>query len=174
MAFRTPLKSQVSSSGRAERHGFKYYRHGTLSLYAAFNTKTGEVLGKTAERHTSAEFVAFLTDIVTHQPKGKEIHVIADNLSAHKTKRVEEFLAQHPNVRMHFTKTYSSWLNQVELWFAKIERDVIARGVFTSVPDLKRKLMRYIRQYNKLAKPVKWKYFDPTRRIATDSIDTVH
>ncbi len=81
------------SPGRAERHGFEYYRHGTLSLYAAFNTKTGEVLGKTAERHTSAEFVAFLTDIVVNQPKGKEIHVIADNLSAHKTKHVDEFLA---------------------------------------------------------------------------------
>jgi len=150
------------SPGRAERHGFEYFRHGTLSLYAAFNTKTGEVLGKTAERHTSAEFVAFLTDIVVNQPRGKEIHVIADNLSAHKTQRVEEFLAAHANVHLHFTPTYSSWLNQVELWFAKIERDVIARGVFTSVPDLKRKLMRYIRQYNKQAKPVKWKYFDPT------------
>jgi transposase len=75
------------SPGRAERHGFEYFRHGTLSLYAAFNTKTGEVLGKTAERHTSAEFVAFLTDIVINQPRGKEIHVIADNLSAHKSQR---------------------------------------------------------------------------------------
>ena len=73
------------SPGRAERHGFEYYRHGTLSLYAAFNTKTGEVLGKTAARHTSAEFVAFLTDIVVNQPATQEIHVIADNLSAHKT-----------------------------------------------------------------------------------------
>jgi len=73
------------SPGRAERHGFEYYRHGTLSLYAAFNTKTGEVLGKTAERHTSAEFVAFLTDIVINQPRGKEIHVIADNLSVNRT-----------------------------------------------------------------------------------------
>jgi transposase len=162
------------SPGRAERHGFEYFRHGTLSLYAAFNTKTGEVLGKTAERHTSAEFVAFLTDIVVNQPRGKHIHVIADNLSAHKTKRVDEFLTEHPNVHLHFTPTYSSWLNQVELWFAKIERDVIARGVFTSVPDLKRKLMRYIRHYNKNAKPVKWKYFDPARRITTDSIVTVH
>lgn len=162
------------SPGRAERHGFEYFRHGTLSLYAAFNTKTGEVLGKTAERHTSAEFVAFLTDIVAHQPRGKEIHVIADNLSAHKTKAVEQFLADHSAVHLHFTPTYSSWLNQVELWFAKIERDVIARGVFTSVPDLKRKLMRYIRQYNKNAKPVKWKYFDPTRRITPESIVTVH
>src|SRR5258705_6826363 len=137
------------SPGRAERHGFEYYRHGTLSLYAAFNTKTGEVFGKTAARHTSAEVVAFLTDIVVNQPRGKEIHVIADNLSAHKTKRVDAFLAEHRNVHLHFTPTYSSWLNQVELWFAKIERDVIARGVFTSVPDLKRKLMPYIRQYNK-------------------------
>jgi transposase len=162
------------SPGRAERHGFEYYRHGTLSLYAAFNTKTGEVLGKTAVRHTSAEFVAFLSDLVVNQPKGKEIHVIADNLSAHKTKRVEEFLAAHPNVHLHFTPTYSSWLNQVELWFAKIERDVIARGVFSSVPDLKRKLMRYIRHYNKQPKPVKWKYFDPSRRISSESVVTVH
>ena len=162
------------SPGRAERHGFEYFRHGTLSLYAAFNTKTGEVLGKTTARHTSAEFVAFLADIVANQPRGKEIYVIADNLSAHKTPRVDEFLATHPRVHLHFTPTYSSWLNQVELWFAKIERDVIARGVFTSVPDLKRKLMRYIRQYNKNAIPVKWKYFDPSRRITPDSIVTVH
>jgi transposase len=161
------------SPGRAERHGFEYYRHGTLSLYAAFNTKTGEVLGKTAARHTSAEFVAFLTDIVVNQPRGKEIHVIADNLSAHKTAQVKDFLEAHRDVHMHFTPTYSSWLNQVELWFSKIERDVIARGVFTSVPDLKRKLMRYIRQYNKEPKPVKWKYFDPTRRITPTSAVTV-
>lgn len=162
------------SPGRAERHGFEYYRHGTLSLYAAFNTKTGEVLGKTAARHTSAEFVAFLTDIVVNQPRGKEIHVIADNLSAHKTGQVKEFLEAHPKVHLHFTPTYSSWLNQVELWFSKIERDVIARGVFTSVPDLKRKLMRYIREYNKEPKAVKWKYFDPTRRITPQSTVTVH
>ena len=125
-------------------------------------------MGKTAPRHTSAEFVAFLADLVAHQPKRKEIHVICDNLSAHKTKRVKEFLSEHPNVYLHYTPTYSSWLNQVELWFAKIERDVIARGVFTLVPDLKRKLMRYIRHYNQQPKTVKWKYFDPSRRITTE------
>jgi DDE superfamily endonuclease len=81
------------SPGRAERHGFEYYRHGTLSLYAAFNTKTGEVLGKTAARHTSAEFVAFLADVVANQPRGKEIHVIADNLSAHKSQQVKDFFS---------------------------------------------------------------------------------
>ena len=162
------------SPGRAERHGFEYFRHGTLSLYAAFNTQTGEVLGKTATRHTSAEFVAFLSDIVANQPRGKDIHVIADNLSAHKTRQVDAFLDEHKNVHMHFTPTYSSWLNQVELWFARIERDVIARGVFTSVPDLKRKLMRSIRHYNKQPKPIKWKYFDPSRRITPDSNVTAH
>ena len=162
------------SPGRIERHGFEYYRHGTLSLYAAFNTKTGKVLGKTAARHTSAEFVAFLADIVAHQPKRKDIHVICDNLSAQKTPRVDEFLVAHRNVHLHFTPTYSSWLNQVELWFGKIERDVIARGVFTSVADLKRKLMRYIRQYNNAPKPVKWVYPNPTHRITTDSRVTVH
>src|ERR1700681_2769832 len=162
------------SPGRAERHGFEYYRHGTLSLYAAFNTKTGEVLGKTAARHTSAEFVAFLSDLVANQPRGKEIHVIADNLSAHKSQPVKDFLAAHPKVRLHFTPTYSSWLNQVELWFSKIERDVIARGVFTSVPDLKRKLMRYIRHYNKSPRTVKWKYADPSRHISTQSVGTGH
>lgn len=162
------------SPGRAERHGFEYYRHGTLSLYAAFNTKTGAVLGKTTTRHTSAEFVAFLAELVAHVPKRKAIHVIADNLSAHKTKRVEQFLSEHPNVHLHFTPTYSSWLNQVELWFAKIERDVIARGIFTSVNDLTRKLMRYIRHYNKAPKPVKWKYSDATQRITPSSVGTGH
>jgi transposase len=162
------------SPGRAERHGFEYFRHGTLSLYAAFNTKTGEVLGKTVERHTSAEFVAFLSDIVIHQPHGKEIHVIADNLSAHKSQPVRDFLHTHPRVHLHFTPTYSSWLNQIELWFGKIERDVIARGVFTSVSDLSRKLMRYIRRYNKSPRTVKWKYADPSRHISTQSDDTVH
>jgi transposase len=153
------------SSGRAERHGFEYFRHGTLSLYAALNTKSGEVIGKTAARHTSAEFVAFLTDLVSRQPAAREIHVIVDNLSAHKTAKVEEFLSSHSQVKMHFTPTYSSWLNQVELWFSKIERDVIARGVFTSVKDLARKVMRYIRAYNRQAKPFKWTYKSTQNRI---------
>src|ERR1700747_275271 len=74
------------SPGRAERHGFEYYRHGTLSLYAALDVKTGKVEGKTAKRHTSTEFIAFLNQLVTSQPRGREIHVIADNLSAHKTR----------------------------------------------------------------------------------------
>ena len=117
------------SPGRTERHGFGYYRYGTLSLYAAFNNKTGQV---------------------------------------------KDFLAAHKHVHLHFTPTYSSWLKQVELWFSKIERDVIARGAFTTVPDLRRKLIRHIHVYNQTPKTVKWKYFDPTRRITPTSAVTVH
>jgi len=153
------------SPGRAERHGFEYYRHGTLSLYAALEVKTGKVMGKTAARHTSADFIDFLADLIGTVKWASEIHIVLDNLSAHKTKAVEEFLEANPKVRFHFTPTYSSWLNQVEIWFSKVERDVIARGVFTSVADLARKLRKYIRAYGKSAKPFRWNYTDASRRI---------
>ena len=153
------------SPGRAERHGFEYYRHGTLSLYAALDVRSGKVHGKTAARHTSDEFVEFLNEVVELCPPQQEIHVILDNLSAHKTHKVSGFLQDHPNVNLHFTPTYSSWLNQVEIWFSRIERDVIARGVFTSVRDLARKLIRYVRAYSKTARPFRWKYSDVRRRV---------
>jgi transposase len=163
------------SPGRAECHGFEYIRRGTLSLYAALDTRTGRVLGKTVASHTSEEFVAFLGAVVASRPAKEEIHIILDNLSAHKTKRVKEFLSLHENVHLHFTPTYSSWLNQVELWLSKIERDIIARGIFTSTVDLSRKLLRYIRLHNKTAKPIKWKYTDVSRRLrAPHSAVTVH
>ena len=162
------------SPGRAESHGFEYKRNGTLSLFAALNTATGEVLGKTASRHTSEQFVGFLEGIVASQPKRRDIHVICDNVSSHKTELVEAFLAKHSRVHIHYTPTYSSWLNQVENWFARIQRDVITRGIFTSPKDLDKKLMRYIRQYNKDPKPLKWKYADPTRRITSNSSDSVN
>ena len=76
------------------------------------------------------------------------------------------FLQAHPSVALHYTPTYSSWLNQVELWFSKVERDVIDRGIFTSVTDLARKLRRYIAHYNQTAMPFRWSYADPLRRIA--------
>jgi len=162
------------SPGRAERYGFEYYRHGTLSLFAALNTQTGEVVGQTVPRHTSDAFVAFLTDVVAAAPRAREIHVILDNLSTHKTQAVRTFLVHHPKVRLHFTPTYSSWLNQIELWFSKIERDLLARGIFTSLPDLARRIRTYIRQYNKQAKPIRWSYRNPAHRISSTSAHTVH
>ena len=142
-------------------------------MFAALNTQSGEVLGQTVPRHTSAAFVDFLRDIVASQPKRRDIHVIADNLSTHKTQAVRTFLLAHPNVRLHFTPTYSSWLNQVELWFSKIERDLLARGIFTSA-DLARKIRRYIHRYNKAPKPIRWAYRNPAHRISSTSTSTVH
>lgn len=133
-----------------------------------------KILGQTVPRHTSAAFVAFLTELVESEPTHREIHVIVDNLSAHKTKGVQAFLDAHPRVHLHFTPTYASWLNQVELWFGKIERDLLARGIFTSVPDLARKIRRYIAAYNKHPKPIRWTYSTPSRRINTASAGTVH
>ena len=112
--------------------------------------------------------------LVTSQPKRRAIHVIADNLSTHRTQAVRTFLIAHPHVRIHFTPTYSSWLNQIELWFSKIERDLLARGIFTSVADLARKIRRYIRHYNTQAKPIRWNYRNPAHRISSTSASTVH
>jgi transposase len=97
-------------------------------------------------------------------------------LNAHKTKAVGNFLAYHPKVRIDYTPTYSSWLNQVEIWFSKIQRDRIARGIFCSVKDLDRKIMRYIRYYNRKATPIKWSYKDASNRIKTalELKETVH
>ena len=97
------------------------------------DVKTGQMHGK---RRTSAEFLDFLSDVVRRDRWAKQIHIVLDNSFAHKTKAVAEFLAAHPKVRLHFTPAYSSWLNQVELWFATIQRDLLACGIFTSVADL--------------------------------------
>src|SRR5438874_777932 len=117
------------------------------------DTRTGAVVGQTAARHSTHDFIAFLQTVVDSLARRRAIHLILDNPATHKTQKMRTFLAAHPNVHMHFTPTYSSWLNQVELWFAKIERDVIARGIFTSIADLRRKIMKYIRRYNRVAKP---------------------
>jgi transposase len=150
------------------------YRYGTLSLFDAFDAGLGEVLDNKASRHTSAGFVTFLTDIVASQPRGKEIHVVADNLSDHRTMQVDDFLPADRTVHLTFTPSYSSWLNEIAPWFSKIESDIDAYGVLPPHSGLKRKLMRYIRHYNKAPKTLKWKYFDPACRVVIDSDGTLH
>jgi transposase len=112
----------------------------------ALNTHTGEVLGSAVPRHTSDEFIAFLASLATSS-RARARFTSSLTISRRIRLRGWTFLAADPSVRLHYTPTYSSWLNEVELWFSKIERDVIARGIFTSLTDLRRKLMRYIRHY---------------------------
>lgn len=109
--------------------------------------------------------VAFLEEVPSLCLRRQEIHIILDNLAAHKISLVGEIFAHQLRVQFRFTPTYSSWLNQVELWFAKIEREVIARGIFTSVPDLSCKLRRYINAYSANARPIQWKYSEPAGRL---------
>ena len=145
------------SPGRIGSRTHDYKRHGTTSLYAAFNILTGRIVGKVAERTRSKEFLSFLRQIDRRHPKGKDLHIILDNHSAHKTKEIRDWLAARPYIYFHFTPTSASWLNAVEGWFAQLERRALYRGVFTSVPELKAALMDFIEVHNRaLAKPFKW------------------
>lgn len=134
-----------------------YKRNGTTSLYAAFNTLTGKVTGKTVDRTNGKEFLSFLKLLNRRTRADWELHIILDNLSAHKTQAIRDWVASHPRIHLHFTPTSSSWLNAVEGWFAQLERRALYRGVFTSVAALKAELQRFIKVHNaESAKPFKW------------------
>jgi len=145
------------SPGNIGSRTHDYKRHGTASLYAAFNVFTGEVMGKVTERSRAKEFLSFVKEIEKKTPKSQDLHIILDNLSAHKTKEVTAWVEKHPRIHFHFTPTSSSWLNAVEGWFAQLERRSLYRGVFTSVKELKDEIVRFIDVHNQeLAKPFKW------------------
>jgi transposase len=162
------------SAGANKRHDVEFHRHGALSLYSAFGMGFGEVVSGIHSQQSSTGFVAFLTDVVASQSHGKEIHVVADNVAAHKTLKVNDFFQAHRTVHLHFIPSHASWLKQVGRWLSKIERDIIAIGELNSGYDLNKKLMRYIRQYNKAHRTLKWKHFDPARHMAIDPDGTVH
>lgn len=151
-------------AGAAERRGFEYVRHGTCSLYAALEVATGKVIGRCRKRHRSLELCEFLSTVIAGRPE-KQIHIILDNLSAHKTSTVQAWLRAHPGVHLHYTPTYSSWLNQVEIWFGMITSQCIRRGTFTSVRDLIRRIDSYIQGYNQNALPFTWTYRNVRKRI---------
>jgi len=144
------------SLSSTERQTHDYYRHGTTTLFAALDVATGKVLGRCYPRHRQDEFISFLKAIEKNNPKDKEIHLILDNYSTHKTPKVKAWLIQRPHWHIHFIPTHSSWLNQVERFFAKITTDMIRRGVFRSVPELKQSISNYIELNNEEPKPFTW------------------
>jgi transposase len=141
--------------GVTEKRTHDYVRHGTTNLFAALNVTTGEVFGQCTPTRDGADFLAFLHTAVTPHA-GKDIHVVLDNLSTHKTPEVTAWLAQNPNVTFHFTPVGSSWINQIEIWFGIITRQAIRRGTFASVTVLIKRIRDYITDWNTNPQPFQW------------------
>ena len=142
--------------GVAERRSHDYVRHGTTSLFAALNVKTGEVIGELHRRHRAIEFRKFLGTIDTNVPADLEVHVVCDNYGTHKAPAVRSWLAKHPRFHIHFTPTYSSWLNQVERWFGELTEKAIRRGTHRSVHALEQAILAYLKMSNADPTPFIW------------------
>lgn len=142
--------------GMPERRTHDYVRHGTTSLFAAMNVADGTVISATHRRHRAAEFVSFLKKIDAEVPDGLDVHVVCDNYGTHKTPGVNAWLERHPRFHMHFTPTYSSWLNQVERLFAEITRQMLQRSDHRSVQALERDVREWVRAWNENPRPFKW------------------
>ena len=135
-----------------------YKRNGTVALIAALAVHKGDITAKTMDSNTAENFLQFLKHLYRKYPK-KHLHVIADNLTVHKHKMVSEWVASRSRITLHFTPTYSSWLNQIEIWFNMLSRDVLKGGVWKSKKQLTDQLMAYVKTYNEQrAKPFKWTY----------------
>ena len=133
-----------------------YRRHGTTTLFAALDTASGKVLTKCRARHRHQEYLSFLREIEKNVPKNLEVHIIVDNYATHKHLRVRRWLTTRPPFDVHFIPTYSSWLNQVEIWFNRITQQAIRRGTFRSVKDLVQKIDSYVQNSNRQARPFTW------------------
>lgn len=146
--------------GIPARQEFEYVRHGTAVLFAALEVHNGGVDGWVTDSTRADNFIAFLSDLVAKTPQGLELHCIVDNLSAHSTKAVEEFLddPRHHHMFLHNTPTHASWLNQVELFLSIASRRLLKHGEFASVDDLADGLIAFIDDYNRSAKPFRWTY----------------
>jgi transposase len=142
--------------GTAERRSHDYQRHGTTTLFAALNAKTGEVIGKMHRRHRAIEFKSFLTTIDEHVPEALDVHVICDNYGTHKAPIVSRWLRAHPRFRMHFTPTYASWLNLVERWFSGLTEKAVKRGSHRNVRELEAAIRAYLDVTNEQPKPFVW------------------
>ena len=142
--------------GRAGTMTHDYKRNGTTTLFAALNVLDGHVIGQCQQHHTHVEWLRFLRQIDRETPKGKTLHLIADNYATHKHPVVQDWLAKHPRFNMHFTPTSASWLNMVERFFRDISENRLRRGVFTSVPELITAIDGYITHHNVKPKPFVW------------------
>jgi len=153
-------------SGNAKRHTTTYKRNGTVSLIASLAVHTGEIIAKPIDKNNSENFLKFLKKL-DRTYRNKELHIIVDNLSVHKNKEVKAWLARKRKIKLYFTPTYSSWLNQIEIWFNILSKDVLKGGIWHSKKELVSQLVEYIDTYNKTrAKPFQWTYDGKKRKTA--------
>ena len=142
--------------GYVEGMTHDYTRHGTTTLFAALNVKTGDVLAQCKPRHRHQEFLSFLRHIDANVPADLAVHLIIDNYATHKHAKVKAWLAKRPRYHVHYTPTYSSWLNQVERWFGLITQRAIRRGSFHNVRELIRRIETFVAHYNTTSRPFAW------------------
>ena len=142
--------------GRPEQRSHGYTRHRTTTLFAALNVATGEVIGSLHRRHRTTEFLKFLKMIDENVPSEFEVHLVLDNYTTHKTKRTRSWLARHPRFHVHFTPIYSSWINQVERYFALLTERCIKRGVHRSTQALEKDIRSFLKTTNEDPKPFVW------------------
>lgn len=143
--------------GRPAQIEHEYKRAGAVNLFAAFNTRTGKVLGKTYGRKRQVEFIDFLEHVDRSIPgEITVIHIVCDNVSTHHGKKAKAWLAEHPRFRFHFTPVHCSWMNQVEQWFSILQRKRLRIPNFPDLADLKGKIAQFIEQWNDIAKPFRW------------------
>jgi transposase len=143
--------------GKPECQTGNYIRHGTLDLFAALNVQTGEVLARCKNQHRAKDFVDFLKVMDQEVEPSLEVHVILDNLSAHKAPEVKRWLARHPRFTLHFTPTYASWMNLVERFFSSLTEEALRRGSHTSIPQLRSAILDYVKMHNRDPRPFQWR-----------------
>ena len=143
-------------TGQAERRTHDYIRHGTTSLFAALETKTGKVIGRCHRRHRSVEFRKFLDTIESSAPSDLDVHLIVDNYGTHKTALIRRWFAKRPRFQVHYTPTSASWLNLVERWFALLSEKQLRRGAHRSTLDLESSIYHYLDITNDDPKPFVW------------------
>ena len=153
--------------GRPQTRTHDYKRNGTTTHFAALNVLEGTVIGQNMEHHRHQEFITSLDTVERQLPEGRDVHVILDNYSTHKTDTVHAWLNRHPNWTFHFTPTSSSWLNAIEGFFAKLTRRRLKNAIFNSVTECEAAIHRFIEEHNRNeAKPFRWTA-DPAKIIAT-------
>lgn len=144
--------------GQVERREFEYIRHGTVSLMAAMNVTTGTVHPKVIKKNDSDTFIEFLSELAETVDPTRKIHLILDNGSSHTSKQTRRWLAEHPRFTVTYTPCHASWLNMIEIFFSILTRRMLRRGDFASRDDLIEKITKFIKVYNRTAKPFRWTY----------------